>query len=142
MRKELPAEQVYLVILDGGEGGMTVLLCDEGDEAAVEWAKEWARRGEWDFSDGTVFASLYIERVGGEEVSQILDLPIDPPEPACEIKDVPHTWVEVGEHLHGGGVMIEEVCDLCGLRRLTNTWAQSPRTGKQGLRSVRYEQPS
>jgi hypothetical protein len=40
---------------------------------------------------------------------------------------------------HGGGVVIHEVCVHCGTLRVTDTWAQNPSTGEEGLESVRYE---
>jgi hypothetical protein len=40
---------------------------------------------------------------------------------------------------HGGGVKVEEVCMHCGCARLTDTWAQRPDTGEQGLTSTTYE---
>ena len=39
---------------------------------------------------------------------------------------------------NGGGVIIHEVCQTCGVHRHTNTWAQNPVNGKQGLESVSY----
>ena len=41
---------------------------------------------------------------------------------------------------HGGGVVSSEVCVRCGARRTTDTWAQDPSTGQQGLTSVEYEE--
>lgn len=49
------------------------------------------------------------------------------------IKENPGVWG------HGGGVKITEVCVRCGCGRHTDTWAQNPSTGEQGLESVRYE---
>ena len=37
---------------------------------------------------------------------------------------------------HGGGVIIHEVCRWCGTLRITDTWAQDPQTGEEGLRSI------
>ena len=45
-----------------------------------------------------------------------------------------------GVHGHGGGVLITEVCRHCGCKRTTDTWAQNPETGVDGLRSVSYEE--
>lgn len=38
----------------------------------------------------------------------------------------------------GGGVIIHEHCKLCGIRRITDTWANGP-GGEQGYETVRYE---
>lgn len=40
---------------------------------------------------------------------------------------------------HGGGVVIVECCLRCGCARRTDTWAQDPITGQQGVESVTYE---
>lgn len=52
------------------------------------------------------------------------------------IADNPGVWG------HGGGVKIHEVCSHCGAHRHTDTWAQRPDTGEQGLTSVSYEDPT
>lgn len=72
---------------------------------------------------------------------------VDPKEPPCSnllhnwqaeyavvggVKENPGVWG------HGGGVRINEVCASCGLLRVTDTWAQNPDTGEQGLQSVEY----
>lgn len=41
---------------------------------------------------------------------------------------------------HGGGVIIKEVCDHCQTQRITDTWAQDPETGEQGLVSLCYRE--
>lgn len=73
---------------------------------------------------------------------------LDPDEPECI--EAEHDWRTPHEIVggcsenpgvwgHGGGVTIHEICRHCGLQRHTDTWAQRPDTGEQGLRSVRYE---
>lgn len=73
----------------------------------------------------------------------------EPDEPECEpghshewksphsvlggLKENPGVWGK------GGGVICKEVCCHCGKYRVTDTWAQRPDTGEQGLTSVRYE---
>lgn len=42
---------------------------------------------------------------------------------------------------NGGGVIITEVCRHCGCYRVTDTWAQRPDNGMQGLTSVEYRDP-
>ena len=39
---------------------------------------------------------------------------------------------------HGGGVIITEVCRHCGRYQITDTWAQNPENGEQGLTSTEY----
>jgi len=91
----------------------------------------------------------------GEEDGGIEQL--DPLPPMCEVvfsdpdcaSGHDHDWcspLEVvggcksnpGVHGHGGGVVITEVCSHCGCYRVTDTWAQRPDTGQQGLTSVEY----
>lgn len=78
-----------------------------------------------------------------------IDIAIDPIEPGCE-EWHEHDWYSPhdivggleenpGVFGHGGGVIIVEICRHCGCRRTTDTWAQRPDTGKQGLRSIQYE---
>lgn len=73
---------------------------------------------------------------------------IDPDEPEC-MNDMEHEWesphwlvggVESnpGVWSSGGGVRYEEACLHCGAGRSTDTWAQDPETGEQGLTSVTY----
>lgn len=49
------------------------------------------------------------------------------------IKENPGVWG------HGGGVVMTEACRHCGCAKVTDTWAQNPETGEQGLTSVEYE---
>lgn len=72
---------------------------------------------------------------------------INPTEPDCcggEHKWAsPHSVVgglkeNPGVHGHGGGVIVTEVCRHCGCYQVTDTWAQNPCNGQQGLTSVEY----
>lgn len=74
---------------------------------------------------------------------------IDPDPPPCEddhkhrwgapysvlggIKENPGVWGK------GGGIISREICRYCGKYRVTDTWAQDPEDGAQGLTSVEYE---
>lgn len=40
----------------------------------------------------------------------------------------------------GGGVIMTEVCRYCGCYEVTDTWAQNPENGEQGLTSVEYRE--
>ena len=75
---------------------------------------------------------------------------LDPEEPECP-DDVNHDWQSPYEILgglkenpgvrgHGGGVIVSKVCMYCGCERVTDTWAQNPENGEQGLRSVEYHE--
>ena len=105
-----------------------------------------------DYGDGTgtvwVDLHLYCEETDEEGWATIA---LAPPAPEC-VDHGEHDWrapYEVvgglrdnpGVFGHGGGVVIREVCAQCGVYHLTDTWAQRPDTGEQGLESVRYEPP-
>lgn len=63
---------------------------------------------------------------------------VDPDEPDCDDDDG-HAWERDGTvRGHGGGVVIDEACSHCAWHRVTDTWAQNPSTGEQGLTSVKY----
>jgi hypothetical protein len=80
---------------------------------------------------------------------KIIVIAINPAEPKCTAKE--HDWrspysvlggnkENPGVSASGGGVVIKEVCAHCGTYRVTDTWAQNPENGIQGLESVTYEQ--
>jgi hypothetical protein len=82
-----------------------------------------------------------------EEDSATVALDPDPPE--CE-SDRNHDWQSPHAILggleenpgvwgHGGGVIMQEVCTHCGCGKTTDTWAQNPENGIQGLTSVSYK---
>lgn len=118
-------------------------------EDAIEQTEEWARDGDWDLSGGTIWVHAYlIETEDGEETRHRVTCQVDPEEPPCT--EGKHDWqapVEIvggikenpGIWGHGGGVTIQEVCMHCGCGKFTDTWAQDPETGEQGLTSVEYE---
>lgn len=71
----------------------------------------------------------------------------EPDEPGCSADAhdwrTPHAVVggakeNPGCRGHGGGVIQTEVCAHCGAYMVTDTWAQDPQTGEQGLRSIEY----
>jgi hypothetical protein len=92
-----------------------------------------------------VHGRLTCEATGEEED---VSFRVDPAEPDCceaehdwrapfsvvgGIKENPGVWG------HGGGAVCKEVCAHCGAYRITDTWAQDPETGEQGLTSVEYQ---
>lgn len=119
-------------------------------EAAIEYAKGWLAEGDWEPIESTIWVHglLYEE---DEVLSHRVTATIDPPEPKCApLEGQEHDWRSPfdivggckeapGVFGHGGGVIIEEVCVVCGCARFSDTWAQDPETGRQGLHSVRYE---
>lgn len=131
------------------EGASEVLDATDHDEA-IEQAEEWLREG-WERTDETIWVHGYliVTDSDGDEERERITVQIDPDEPSCT-SDEGHDWDSPHELVggikenpgvwgHGGGVTIQEVCLHCGCGKLTDTWAQDPETGEQGLRSVQYE---
>lgn len=135
---------------DDGNAEVT-FECDSGEDAA----KMYVDGGDWGQPDSTMWVTVWTWREGidsdGDYVRVEEDsykIAIDPDEPDCTHGDG-HEWdspIEIvggikenpGVWGHGGGVKITEVCLHCGCERVTNTWAQDPTDGEQGLRSVSY----
>lgn len=59
-------------------------------------------------------------------------------EPECTHDDG-HEYDDGHDQCHGAGIISTATCRQCGLKRTTNTDAQDPKNGEQGLTSVRYE---
>lgn len=131
------------------------------DEYSAEGAATAYVAGAYEASpeEGTMWATVYVwsrEYDAHDEIiaddrdeSERHTVAVEPCEPECTHEDS-HEWSDAHELVggckenpgvwaHGGGVVIHEVCTRCGMRRITDTWAQDPETGRQGLRAVRYE---
>lgn len=125
--------------------------------SAQEAAQKYVDGGDWDNADETTWITVRVWREGIDSDGDIcrvdeerIKITLDPPEPACIDKHAEHDWESPlsivggckeapGVYGHSGGVTIQEVCVRCGCGKLTDTWAQDPETGEQGLNSVRYE---
>jgi hypothetical protein len=135
---------------DLSEGGFvyrTMTACSVED--ALELARVGVDRSNYSGDDGTLYIGVRVycpitEEQGSDTVT------CEAEEPDCD-DDQEHDWQSPialvggckenpGVHGHGGGVLITEVCRHCGCKRVTDTWAQNPTTGEQGLRSVEYEE--
>jgi hypothetical protein len=139
--------------------GESVIVADDGNAeveypglTAAEAAREYVADGSWGDSGGWVKVYTWTRwRLGDvtadedDRESSLIAVSVE--EPDCEEDE--HDWCsphEVvggceqnpGVHCHGGGVIIHEVCRHCGLLRTTDTWAQDPSTGTEGLESVEY----
>lgn len=83
-----------------------------------------------------------------EDDSSYRMIAIDPDEPDCatgheHVWETPHDIVggdpqNPGVRSSGGGVECTSVCVHCGCERTTDSWAQDPVTGQQGLSSIEY----
>ncbi len=130
---------------DGGE--MTADAASMGD--AIDLATDWAREGDYDAIESTIWVCVRI--VGEDGTESATTVTINPDEPECDPDDG-HDWqnpIELvgglrenpGVYGHGGGVIIATVCMRCGAGSKEDTWAQDRATGRQGLESVAYEPP-
>lgn len=136
---------------DGGAPGSPIEITASAGRAAAE---EYVLDGDWGDHPCTIWVTVHVERyhAGGVDGRHLgprnrYTVAIDPPAPACV--DADHDWQSPdwlggckenpGVWGHGGGVKIKEVCGGCGTYRHTDTWAQDPCTGEQGLDSVAYE---
>lgn len=118
---------------------------------ADEAAQEYVDGGDWGEQSKTWWCSVTtVELVDGEpddDTCESHTIAVEPDEPKCSARE--HEWrspfaivggikENPGVFGHGGGVKVHEVCVHCGCERVTDTWAQNPVTGEQGLRSVEY----
>ena len=95
---------------------------------------------------GTYWIDADVLDARGAVVVARRNVPIHPTEPACSERA--HAWQDDGMpgfgdvvRGNGGGVILRHRCAHCGLARITDTWAQRPDNGRQGLTSIRYERP-
>lgn len=147
--EEIANANTWGVFEDGHE--FATVEAETLDEA-IQLARDIIDPSAYDLSDQdgeqTVWARIGVRhRVLGEDAS--FEVQIDPTEPNC-IDDEGHDWqspLDVvggikenpGVWGHGGGIIRKEACVKCGCGRTTDTWAQNPTTGEQGLTSIRYE---
>lgn len=134
------------------EDGYCERFIAASDEAARGKALDSMSDAAFDLSGGTVWFHGDLFKIIEEETEDLIDhltYTFDPPEPDCDgehdhdwqspysvvggIRDNPGVWG------HGGGVIIREVCAHCGRYKVTDTWAQDPSTGEEGLEAVWYE---
>lgn len=135
MNAERAASRTYTLRDDASAVEVTIEATD--DEDARAQAEAWAREGDWNTPDRTIWIDVRITDDEGDH--EVVTVAIGPDEPECSEGE--HSWKDEGVRGHGGGVVIVEACKHCGVKRITDTWAQRPDTGEQGLTSTRY-QPS
>lgn len=150
LRKDLAAsdeKRLYHVSDDysGGDG----IMASSQEEAWEEMADSF-RDGERVEKTTWIDITVWPRDTEGAETPFSGTLTLDPPEPDC-MDDEEHDWQSPYELLggcqenpgvwgHGGGVVIRSVCKHCGRYKITDTWAQNPYNGEQGLHSVAYEE--
>lgn len=132
---------------DGHEYDSTVAT---SAKRALKTARANVDRGNYNDAEGTIWIDVRVHCRETDE-SDSYTVQSDEDEPDCDSDEGMHSWqspIELvggikenpGVWGHGGGVIITEVCVRCGCKRTTDTWAQRPDTGEQGLTSVSYEQ--
>ena len=100
------------------------------DDGTTRWVTVAAWRTGFRF-DGT---GVLEERCKEERSRHTLE-----PEIPCCVKGVDdHNWTAVSARVNGAGHVHEDKCSFCRARRTTNTWAQDPWDGRQGLTSTTY----
>lgn len=139
------------------ETTMTAYRCDDGN-AEIEIvaaspgaaAREYVSGGDWGELESSTWIDVYVWGDGEDrEDAEKITVTLHPEAPECT-GGREHDWCSPlslvggiaenpGVWGHGGGVRVHEVCSHCGTHRHTDTWAQRPDTGEQGLESVRYE---
>lgn len=139
---------------------MPTYLCNDGNEeleikadSAEAAAQEYVDGGNWGDEPSTVWVDVYVREIDEDE-NEVRDhgcitITVDPEVPACD-KDNDHDWQSPYDVIgglkdnpgvwgKGAGTITKEVCAHCGQYKITDTWAQNPENGEQGLTSVRYE---
>lgn len=120
-------------------------------EEALAAAKDWYADGDWGQQDSTTWIEFCFGEADEDgnlgEDYETITITLEPEEPECTADEhdwqSPHSIVggikeNPGVWGNGGGVKISECCMNCGCQKLTDTWAQNPNNGEQGLTSVTY----
>ena len=126
--------------------------------SADQAAKQYVDGGDWGDEDNkTTYVSVSTYRKGVDTDGEIVQIDeeqhtitIEAEKPDC-VDGNDHEWKapysivgglkeNPGVWGSGGGVLIVECCMLCGCKKTTDTWAQNPCNGEQGLTSVEYEE--
>jgi hypothetical protein len=144
-------------------GEIAGYMADDGN-AEIEYehattrqdaAEEYVSDGDWGDESGTARITVDtwpIYQLGDVRVADPNDrescrVELPATEPACSESE--HDWTTPFEVLggisenpgvwgNGGGVICRCICRHCGSLRTTDTWAQDPQTGEQGLDSISY----
>lgn len=158
-----------VIVLPGwyADDGNAAIECPTA-ETGAEAAQEYVDSGDWRWDDDEpktmwIHVNAWQRGLGVDENGEVVEveanqeshtIALDPEVPECErdsrgdVSD--HDWQtpraivggleeNPGCWGKGGGIVQEEVCTRCGLTRITDTWAQNPETGEQGLLSVAYD---
>ncbi len=124
-------------------------------ETASDACQEYVDSGDWGDRNETTWVRVSAWLTGIDADGEIVHvgkesrtITLDAEEPECT-HDGGHDWQaplnivggckeNPGVWGHGGGVRIHECCMHCGCEKVTDTWAQNPSNGEQGLTAVEY----
>lgn len=141
---------MIFTVIDADSGFRDTFEASSLKEARKK-AKRWILDGDYKEFNSTIFLRTYLSWTDedGENQEETININLDPPQPKC-ISNKNHDWSSPewlgglkenpGIWGNGGGVIIKEVCLHCGCEKTTNTWAQNPSNGEQGLTSISYEE--
>lgn len=147
-----PVEETEFTLTDCDSGIEKIIYCANIKDAKSE-AEDWARDGSYGEIESTIW--IDVDLTADDGTDERITVAIDPDEPECD-HDLPeatpgkHCWRSPYELVggieenpgvwgHAGGVIITEACVRCGCQKTTDTWAQRPDTGEQGLQSIQYK---
>jgi hypothetical protein len=137
------------ILRDATQGADAITTEFDGTlEGAIEEAHDWARKGYECDKGTTTWVDTGIRRDCDEDECENITTQIDPDEPACDEEQ--HDWQSPhdivggsesnpGVRGHAGGVIVSEVCMLCGCGKTTNTFATRPDNGTRGYTTVEYQ---
>ncbi len=129
---------------DSWGGGMGPTIEGIAPSDIEERLSDDARDGDWTIEEGTIWVSDWAAPIDPVSAMPLeaervrVTVQLDPEEPVCE-DGHDHNWIVKRTTGHGGGVIVTEICEHCGIHMVTDTWAQDRHTGEQGLTSVRYD---
>lgn len=132
----------YLIFSEGTPNEIEADSLEDAREQAIDLLRSW-----YPEEAQTYWVDAWIKTAEGETLEKVTTA-IEPLVPPC-LDDEDHDWqspIELVGGLrenpgvigHGGGVRIHAVCMRCRCERVTDTWAQRPDTGEEGLESVTY----
>lgn len=141
----------------------SIIYADDGnaevefeDVSHKEAANQYVYDGDWGEIDKTFWVDVTTYRKGIDATGNYVNCDIDshtisrnPEEPDCAF-EIEHEWVSPHEILggleenpgvwgHGAGTVCKSICKHCGEYMITDSWAQNPATGEQGLYSIEYQ---
>jgi hypothetical protein len=140
-----------IFVMTDSESGVKEKFEAASLEEARKIAIKWTKDGDYNEVESTLFLQTYLSWIDedGDECEETINVNLDPNPPRCE-SDQEHDWQSLewlgglkenpGVWGNGGGVIIKEACLNCGCEKTTNTWAQNPSNGQQGLTSISFQE--